>query len=83
MHHYLKLISFLQLICVLIFAVVHLLSLDVGVHPLLLHIGPRQVEVSICLVVALQCPLTCPKCLETQQMEKWKTFLMVAFVTMI
>ena len=42
----------------------HLLPLDVWVHPLLLHIGPRQVEVRIRLVVALQCPLTCPKCLE-------------------
>ena len=45
----------------------HLLPLDVGVHPLLLHIGPGQVEVRIRLVVALQCPLTCPKCLEIQR----------------
>ena len=45
----------------------HLLPLDVWVHPLLLHIGPGQVEVRIRLVVALQCPLTCPKCLEIQR----------------
>ena len=45
----------------------HLLPLDVWVHPLLLHIGPRQVEVRIRLVVALQCPLTCPKCLGIQK----------------
>ena len=45
----------------------HLLPLDVWVHPLLLHIGPGQVEVRIRLVVALQCPLTCPKCLGIQK----------------
>ena len=36
---HLKLISFLKLVGVLVLAVVHLLSLDVGVHPVLLHVS--------------------------------------------
>ena len=60
---HLKLVGFLQLVCVLVLAVVHLLPLDVGVHPLFLHIRPGEVEVSVCLVVRLHGLLTGPKCL--------------------
>ena len=40
----LKLISFLQLVGVLVLAVVHLLPLDVGIHPVLLHVGSEVVQ---------------------------------------
>lgn len=50
---YLQAISFLQLIRILILAILTLLALDAGVHPLLLHLRPRQVEVSICLCEVL------------------------------
>ena len=40
----LKLISFLQLVGVLVLAVVHLLPLDVGIHPVLLHVGSEEVK---------------------------------------
>ena len=41
----LKLVSFLQLVGILVFTVVHLLPLDVRVHPLLLNISSRTVGV--------------------------------------
>ena len=40
----LKLISFLKLVGVLVLAVVHLLPLDVGIHPVLLHVGSEVVQ---------------------------------------
>ena len=50
---HLKLICFLKLVGVLILAIIHLLSLDVGIHPMFLNISSRQIKVSISFVVRL------------------------------
>lgn len=59
----LQLVSFLQLICVFVFAVVTLLWLDGGIDPLLLHFRSGQVNIIVCFLVCLRRPLRCPECL--------------------
>ena len=51
---YLPLVGLLQLVGVLVFGVLALLRFDGGVHPLLLHLGPRQVQILVGLLVRVQ-----------------------------
>ncbi len=51
----------MQLVGVLVLAVVILLRFDGRVHPLLLHLGPRQVEIGVGLVVGVQGALRGPE----------------------
>ena len=54
---YLRLVCLLQLVGVLVLSVVVLLTLQSGVHPLLFHFGPGEVQVRVCLLVSVQRPL--------------------------
>ena len=51
---YLPFVGLLQLVSVLVLRVLALLRLDRGVHPLLLHLGPREVQIFVGLLVGVE-----------------------------
>ena len=51
---YLPFVGLLQLVSVLVLRVLALLRFDGGVHALLLHLGPREVQVFVGLLVRVQ-----------------------------
>ena len=51
---YLPFVGLLQLVSVLVLRVLALLRFDGGVHALLLHLGPREVQVLVGLLVRVQ-----------------------------
>ena len=59
----LKLVGFLQLLSVLVFVVIALVTFDGRVDALLLHVGSRQVQIGVCFAVRVFCPLCFPESL--------------------
>ena len=58
---HLPLVGLLQLVGVFVLRVLALLCLDRGVHPLLLHLGPREVQIFVGLLVGVERALGRPE----------------------